>query len=105
MIKSTNNENNLSTVTTSFLVVLDSENATINNNGSWNSDVTFVFESPVAKPVDSFLMSMCVQQFSSPNSIYNINESNNYLQIAEEIDSIVLCHPYVNIPLISRFIG
>ena len=28
MIKSTNNENNLSTVTTSFLVVLDSENAT-----------------------------------------------------------------------------
>ena len=87
MIKSTNNENNLSTVTTSFLVVLDSENATTNNNSYYKSDVTFVFESPIVKPVNSFLMSMCVQQFSSPNSIYNINETNNYLEIGEMITS------------------
>ena len=87
MIKSTNNENNLSTVTTSFLVVLDSENATTKNNSYSNSNVTFNFESPIVKPANSFLMSMCVQQFSSPNSLYNINETNNYLEIGEMITS------------------
>jgi hypothetical protein len=97
MIKSTNNDNNLTTVSTSFLVVLDSENGTFHNNGSWNSDVTFNFESPIAKPVNSFLMSMSVQQFVAPNSIYNINETNNYLEIAEDISGTLIYYD-INIP-------
>ena len=87
MQRSTNETNNLSTVTTSFLVVLNSQNGTM-NNGTNNSDVTFMFESPIVKPDNCFLMSVCAQQFSSPNSLYNINETNNYLNIGEYISGI-----------------
>jgi hypothetical protein len=98
MKRMTNELNTLCTVTTSFLVVLDSENASSNNNGNWNSDVTFNFESPIEKPTNSFIMSMCVQQFSCPNSIYNINETNNYLHISETISNIAV--PYnIYLPL------
>ena len=94
---STNENNTLCTVTTSFLVVLDSENATSKNNGDWNSDITFDFESPIVRPPNSFLMSMCVQQFNCPNSLYNINETNNYLHITETIMNIEI--PYdIHIP-------
>ena len=85
---STNDNNTLCTVTTSFLVVLDSENASQKNNDDWNSDITFDFESPIVRPPNSFIMSMCVQQFSSPNSIYNVNETNNYLHIYERINDL-----------------
>ena len=44
MQRITNETNTLCTVTTSFLVVLDSVNASVKNNGDWNSDVTFDFE-------------------------------------------------------------
>ena len=44
MKKMTNENNTLCTVTTSFLVVLDSVNASSKNNGDFNSDVTFDFE-------------------------------------------------------------
>ena len=96
MKRMTNDNNTLCTVKTSFLVVLDSENASSKNNGDWNSDVTFNFESPIVKPPNSFIMSMCVQQFCSPNSIYNINETNNYLHITERINNIdVPCDIYI----------
>jgi hypothetical protein len=88
MKRMTNDTNTLCTVTTSFLVVLDSENASSKNNGDWNSDVTFNFESPIVKPPNSFIMSMCVQQFTAANSIYNINETNNYIHITENISNI-----------------
>ena len=83
-----NEKNNLTTIEESFLVVLDSRNATTRNNGDYNSDVTFIFEEPIVKPPDSILMSLSVLQFSCPNSIYNINETNSYLQISEVISGI-----------------
>ena len=64
-----NEKNNLTTIEESFLVVLDSRNATERNNGDYNSSMTFIFEEPIVKPPDSILMSLSVLQFSCPNSI------------------------------------
>ena len=95
-----NEKNNLTTIEESFLVVLDSRNATERNNGDYNSSMTFIFEEPIVKPPDSILMSLSVLQFSCPNSIYNINETNNYLQISEVISGIIVNYdiyiPYGN---------
>lgn len=96
MKKLTNENNTLCTVTTSFLVVLDSVNASSKNNGDFNSDVTFDFESPIVKPSNSFLMSMCVQQFNCPNSLYNVNETNNYLHLTENSIDYNIYIPYGN---------
>ena len=80
------NENNtLYTVKESFLVVLDSRNATTYNNGTYNSDITFMFETPIEKPKNCLLVTCSVLQFSCPNSIYNINATNNILVISETI--------------------
>ena len=85
MEKFTNINNTLCTVKESFLVVLDSRNATTYNNGTYNSDITFMFESPIEKPKHCILMTCSVLQFSCPNSIYNINITNNILVINETV--------------------
>ena len=85
MLKATNANNSLATIKQSFLVVLDSRNATTFNNGSYNSDVMFDFECAIAKPTHCLLMTCSVLQFSCPNSIYNINETNNFLHITENL--------------------
>ena len=92
MEKMTNSNNTLCTIKESFLVVLDSRNASILNNGSYNSDITFIFEDPIEKPKNCLLMTCSILQFSCPNSIYNINITNNILQINEVINSIPI--PY-----------
>ena len=99
MQRITNETNTLCTVTTSFLVVLDSVNASVKNNGDWNSDVTFDFESPIEKPINSFLMSMAVQQFNCPNSLYNINEKNNLLHIREVLPTTPITYGDYNISI------
>ena len=72
---------NLYTAKESFMVVLDSRNATRYNNNSKNSDVYFEFEEPITIPRNA-IQSLCsVSSFSSPNSLYIINETNNKLSI------------------------
>jgi hypothetical protein len=65
----------------SFLVVLDSRNATRCINSSWNSSVYFEFEDALQQDDYTIQMSCSILNFSASNSIYNINETNNFLSI------------------------
>jgi hypothetical protein len=71
----------LYTDTNKFIVVLDSRNAAVKSNGDYTSDVTFHFEDPIHIPRDSLKMSCSVMTFTAPNSIYNVNETNNKFSI------------------------
>ena len=64
-----------------FLVVLDSRNATKYLNMSWNSSVVFEFEDAIKQDDYTLQMNCSVLNFSASNTIYNINETNNYLSI------------------------
>jgi len=68
-----------------FLVVLDSRNATTIYNPPYNSYVTFEFEDPIMIPKDALSMNCSVLSFVTPNSIYNINETNQYFHIQYSI--------------------
>lgn len=72
---------NYYTDTESFLVVLDSRNTSYKFNGAMNSHVKFEFSEPISLETRSIKMSASVVQFSAPNSIYNINETNSLLSI------------------------
>jgi hypothetical protein len=72
-------ESNILTTTESFICVLDSRNASTYYNGSNNSSVIFNFEDAIK--IDGIKMMCCVDSFTMPNSIYNINELNNILNI------------------------
>ena len=65
----------------SFLVVLDSRNATTRLNSSWNSSAYFEFEDPLQQDDYTIQMTCSILNFSASNSIYNINETNNFLSI------------------------
>ena len=64
-----------------FLVVLDSRNATQVLNDSYNSHMRFDFEEPIFLPRDALKLTCSVLNFTTPNSIYNVNETNAYLHI------------------------
>lgn len=64
-----------------MIVVIDSRNSTYNNNGSMNSDVSFIFEEPVHIPKTALKMTCSVLSFTAANSIYNVNSTNNYLHM------------------------
>jgi hypothetical protein len=82
----------LLTVKENFLIVLDSRNATTLNNGSMNSDVYFEFDEPVRIHRDARRCYCSVLSFSTPNSLYNINETNNLLTITFYSSDTVLTH-------------
>lgn len=64
----------------SFVVVLDSHNATTYNNGSMHSNVTFMLEDSIKK--DKALQMTCsLVNFICPISYYLINRTNNELAI------------------------
>jgi hypothetical protein len=63
----------------SYLVVLDSRNATMYNNGSKHSDVEFDVKYPIQIPSDCVYMTWVVNSFTCPVSWYQINETNNKL--------------------------
>ena len=66
--------------TDSFIIILDSRNATQKLNSSSNSSVLFDFEDTLFRR--SFSKAKCsVLTFSSANGLYNINETNNLLAI------------------------
>ena len=62
---------NLIILKESFLVVLDSRNATKYLNMSWNSSVVFEFEDAIKQDDYTLQMSCSVLNFSASNTIYN----------------------------------
>jgi hypothetical protein len=62
-----------------FLVVLDSRNATSYTNGDLHSSVHFDFNEPIRLTKNAIRMTCSVLHFQSPNSLYNINETNSIL--------------------------
>ena len=64
-----------------IIIVIDSRNSTYNNNGSMNSDVSFIFEEPIFIPKTALKMTCSLLSFTAPNSIYNINATNNYIHM------------------------
>jgi hypothetical protein len=71
----------LITLKDSFIVVLDSRNATQYLNGTYNSNVRFIFEEGMYFPHNNIQITCCVLNFICPNSIYIINETNNLLSL------------------------
>jgi hypothetical protein len=74
-------ENNLYTEKENFLVVLDSRNATSYYNGDYHSSLHFDFNEPIKIPKFAIRMTCSVLQFQAPNSLYNVNETNNLLEL------------------------
>ena len=81
MINNNDNSDTLSTDTESYLIILDSRNATNYLNGSFNSSVIFQFEDSIRFNSKAIKCSCSLSQFISPNSIYTINETNSLLSI------------------------
>ena len=77
----TNNSDPLYTNTNKFIIFIDSRNADTYNNGSSNSDMTFLFQEPIMIPKGAIKMTCCVLAFTGPNSIYNINKYNDYIHM------------------------
>ena len=63
----------------SFLVVLDSRNATGINNSSMNLDLTYDLTDEIRLEKDTIQISMVVSSFTCPVSFYNINPSQAQL--------------------------
>jgi hypothetical protein len=74
-----NDVDSLYTDKDNFIVVLDSRNATQHGNGSFNSQMTFIFQDAIRVPSFAIIFLCSVLQFQSPNSLYNVNETNNTL--------------------------
>jgi len=64
-----------------FLVILDSRNYTELQNSTYNSKIRYDFEQPLMLPRDALNISCSVLNFTAPNSLYNINENNNYFHL------------------------
>ena len=71
----------LITLKDSFIVVLDSRNASQYINGDYNSNIRFLFEEGMYFPHNYIQITCCVLNFICPNSIYIINETNNLLSL------------------------
>jgi len=74
-----NHQNNKFLRNESFIINLDSRNATSYNNSSYLSDVIFDLKYPIRKPNDCLYITCCLQSFTCPISWYLINETNNLL--------------------------
>ena len=64
-----------------FLIVLDSRNSTNIDNSPYNSSVNFAFQDTILFPRSALKKSCSLLTFSMPNSIYNINETNSFLNL------------------------
>ena len=76
---------NYVTIKENFLVVLDSRNASILNNGSLNSSLSFNFEDAIKRDDKCISLQCAVLNFSIPNSIYIINNNNNVININDTL--------------------
>jgi len=73
--------NSLYTDKDNFIVVLNSKYATSTYNGSYNSQVEFDLPEPIRRNNTHIKLCCSVLSFVGPNSLYNINETNNLLSI------------------------
>ena len=80
----------------SYLVVLDSRNATRFINGTFNSSVIFEFEDTIRVHPKAIKLSCSLNHFTCPNSIYNINENNSLLSITVSGTTTNYTFPYGN---------
>ena len=81
MNNSNYSSDSLYTSSNQSIIVIDSRNSTYNNNGSMNSDVSFIFEEPISVPKNALKMTCSMLSFTAANSIYNVNSNNNYLHM------------------------
>ena len=86
----------LYTNTNKFIIAIDSRNGTLYKNGAFNSDITFEFEQPIVVPRQALKLTCSVMAFTAPNSIYTINENNNYLRIIYNSTLLQVYIPYGN---------
>jgi hypothetical protein len=77
----------LITLKDSFILVLDSRNASQYLNDTYNSSVRFLFEEGMYFPSNNIQITCSVLNFICPNSIYIINETNNLLSLT--INSVI----------------
>jgi hypothetical protein len=73
--------NSLYTDKDNFIVVLNSKYATAIYNGSYNSQLEFDLPEPIRRNNTHIKLCCSVLSFVGPNSLYNINETNNLLSI------------------------
>ena len=91
-----NNNSESYHATSSFLIVLDSQNATTYYNDSSLSDIHFALRDPIIVPTNCLLMSWTVYSFTCPISFYLINSSNNLLSITVGGITNIYSIPYGN---------
>ena len=100
------NIDNLIIAKESFLVILDSRNATQYNNGSFMSDIYYEFDDPIKVETNTLQFTASILTFSCPNSIYIINEKNCFLSL---IDTSIAVSNNYTFPLgnynVSSFIN
>jgi len=77
----------LITLKDSFILVLDSRNASQYLNDTFNSSVRFLFEEGLYFPSNNIQITCSVLSFIYPNSIYIVNETNNLLSLT--INSVI----------------
>ena len=82
------NTENLIISKESFLVILDSRNATRYDNGSYMSNIFFEFDDPIKVETNTLQWGASVLNFSCPNSIYIINETNCLLSITNNLQNL-----------------
>lgn len=86
----------------SFLVVLDSRNATEENSTyGYNSDLTFKLQTPIIQPVNAINLKANILNFTCPNSQFVVNETNNILGISFDTTGT----PYTNTGYTSQYIN
>ena len=96
------NNDNIIIAKESFIVILDSRNASKYNNSSFMSDVYFQFEDPIKVDTKTLQWTASVLTFSCPNSIYIINETNSLLSIIDSNNYIFnYSFPYGNYNITS----
>jgi hypothetical protein len=66
-----------------FLVILDSRNSVIKFNSSKNSYMKFDFQEPIIIEHNPLKISCSLTQFQAPNTLYIINDTNNFISITK----------------------
>lgn len=89
----------------SFLVVLDSRNATDNNSTyGYNSDLTFNLQTPIIQPINAINLKANVLNFTCPNSQFVVNETNNILGISFDTTGTPFYDPNFTSPYDSYYL-
>ena len=86
----------LYTIKSSMLVVIDSRNATVYNNKDYISNISLDLKDVIMSDESTIAMMMTVSSFTCPCSFYQINETNNILNIVLNNVQNTIIIPYGN---------